>query len=33
VDKLKAIIVAERCRKRKNVLLEQKMRQWEETHG
>jgi guanylate kinase len=33
VEKLKAIIIAERCRKKKNALLEQKMRQWEEPHG
>jgi len=33
VDKLKAIIMAERCRNTKNALLEQKMRQWEELHG
>jgi guanylate kinase len=32
-EKLKAIIVAERCRKKKNALLEEKMRQWEERHG
>jgi guanylate kinase len=33
VEKLKAIIMAERCRKKKNALLEEKMRQWEEPHG
>ena len=33
VEKLKAIIIAERCRKNKNALLEEKMRQWEEPHG
>jgi guanylate kinase len=33
VEKLKAIIIAERCRKKKNALLEEKMRQWEEPHG
>jgi len=33
VEKLKAIILAERCRKKKNALLEEKMRQWEEQHG
>jgi len=33
VEKLKAIIVAERCRKKKNALLEEKIRQWEEPHG
>src|SRR5512139_3225207 len=31
-EKLKAIIMAERCRKNKNVLLEEKMKQWEEPH-
>jgi len=31
--KLKAIIMAERCRKNKNVLLEEKMKEWEEPHG
>jgi guanylate kinase len=33
VEKLKAIIMAERCRKKKNALLDEKMRQWEEPHG
>ena len=33
VEKLKAIIIAERCRKKKNGLLEEKMKQWEEPHG
>ena len=33
VEKLKAIIMTERCRKKKNALLEEKMRQWEELHG
>ena len=33
VEKLKAIIMAERCRKKKNALLEEKMKQWEEPHG
>lgn len=33
VEKLKAIITAERCRTKKNALLEEKMRQWEEPHG
>ena len=32
-EKLKAIILAERCRKNKNALLEEKMKQWEEPHG
>ncbi len=33
VEKLKAIIMAERCRKNKNALLQEKMKQWEEPHG
>ena len=33
VEKLKAIIMTERCRKKKNALLEEKMKQWEEPHG
>ena len=33
VEQLKAIIMAERCRKKKNALLEEKMRQWEEGNG
>ena len=33
VEKLKAIIMAERCRKNKNALLETKMKHWEEPHG
>ena len=33
VEKLKAIIMVERCRKRKNALLGEKMRQWEDPHG
>jgi guanylate kinase len=33
VEKLKAIIMAERCRKKKTALLEEKMNQWEEPHG
>jgi guanylate kinase len=33
VEELKAIIMAERCRKKKNALLEEKMRQWEEGNG
>ena len=32
-EKLKAIIMAERCRKNKNALIEEKMKQWEEPHG
>ncbi len=30
---LKAIIIAERCRKKKKALLEEKLKQWEESHG
>jgi guanylate kinase len=30
IEKLKAIIVAERCRKKKKSILEAKMSQWEE---
>ncbi len=33
VHTLKAIIIAERCRKRKNALLEKTIKQWEESHG
>jgi guanylate kinase len=33
VERLRAIIMAERCRKKKHALLEEKMRQWEEPHG
>jgi len=33
VEKLKAIIIAERCKKEKNSVLEEKTRQWEEHHG
>jgi guanylate kinase len=33
VEELKAIIMAERCRKKKNALLEEKMKRWEEQHG
>ena len=33
VGKLKAIIVAERCKKKKQSILEEKMRQWEVHHG
>ena len=32
-EKLKAIIIAERCRKVKDSVLEEKMREWEEHHG
>ncbi|MFB3884321.1 MAG: guanylate kinase [Thermodesulfobacteriota bacterium] len=33
IEKLKAIIVAERCRKLKSSILEKKKREWEERHG
>jgi len=33
VEKLKAIIIAERCRRNKNFILEEKQRVWEEDHG
>ncbi len=33
VEKLKSIIVAERCRRRKNLILEENKRQWEEKNG
>lgn len=33
VEKLKAIIIAERCRKNKNAIVEEKKRIWEEDHG
>ena len=33
VEKLKAIIIAERCRRSKNFILEEKKRIWEEDHG
>jgi len=33
VEKLKAIIVAERCRRDKDFILEEKQRIWEENHG
>jgi guanylate kinase len=33
VEKLRAIIMAERCRKKKHALLEEKMKQSEEPHG
>ncbi|MGQ9647352.1 MAG: guanylate kinase [Thermodesulfobacteriota bacterium] len=33
LQKLKAIIIAERCRKQKDALLKEQMRQWEEPHG
>jgi guanylate kinase len=33
VEKLKSIIVAERCRKGKNLILEENKRQWEEKDG
>jgi guanylate kinase len=33
IEKLKAIITAERCRKLKGSILEKKKREWEEHHG
>jgi len=33
VEKLKAIIIAERCRRDKNPILDEKKKQWEENHG
>jgi guanylate kinase len=33
VEKLKAIMMAERCKKRKSSILEKKLKQWEEYHG
>jgi guanylate kinase len=33
VEKLKAIIIVERCKRGKNSVLEKKMREWEEHHG
>jgi guanylate kinase len=33
IEKLKAIIIAERCRKVKDFILGEKMREWEEHHG
>lgn len=33
VEKLKAIIIAERCRKDKDSVIEEKIRQWEEYYG
>ena len=33
IEKLKAIIIAERCRQLKNTVLEEKKREWEECHG
>ncbi len=33
VEKLKAIIIAERCRKSKEAILEEKKRKWEEDYG
>ncbi len=33
VEKLKAIMVAERCKKKKDLILEKKLKQWEEDHG
>ncbi len=33
IEKLKAIIIAERCRRGKSSILEEKKREWEEHHG
>ena len=33
VEELKAIILAERCRKRRDSVLNQKIKEWEEVHG
>jgi len=33
LETLKAIVMAERCKKKKTFVLEEKMRQWEERHG
>jgi guanylate kinase len=33
VDQLRAIIIAERCRKRKKAILNERIEQWEEHHG
>jgi guanylate kinase len=33
LEKLKSIIVAERCRKSKNIMLEANIKQWEEKDG
>jgi len=33
IEKLKAIVIAERCRKVKDSILGEKMREWEEHHG
>jgi guanylate kinase len=33
LEKLKSIIVAERCRKSKNIILEANIKQWEERDG
>ncbi len=33
VDKLKAIMIAERCRKGKDFILEENLREWEDHHG
>jgi len=33
IEKLKAIIIAERCRRNKIPILERKMKPWEEYHG
>jgi guanylate kinase len=33
VEKLRAIMMAERCKKKKSSILEKKLKQWEEDHG
>jgi guanylate kinase len=33
LEKLKAVLIAERCRKEKDSILEEKMRKWEDHHG
>jgi guanylate kinase len=33
VEKLKTIMMAERCKKKKSSILEKKLKQWEEDHG
>lgn len=33
IEKLKAIVVAERCRKRKKAILKEKTKEWEEDYG
>jgi guanylate kinase len=33
VEKLKAVIIAERCRKQKHEILDERIKRWEEDHG